>query len=542
MSANKSARLETPAPWFRDPREPSVLVLDGFGLSASVSRGHLVLSDGLGRQRRERRRLPRAQRTVRRILILGKTGHVSLEAVRWCHDTGIALLQLDNDGTLLLTAGGSNGRDDPRLRRAQALAATTATGLTIARQLIGAKVQAQARTLDAVDLSGAVAAAVRECVAEVEGVATVAECLEVEARAANLYFGAWAGQVSCQFADQERAKVPDHWTLFAARGSILHRGGRSPRSAADPINALLNYGYGLLEAETTLAPRALGLDPGLGILHTDKPNRDSLALDVMEPVRPHVDQRTLQILQTRRFHADDFQETPQGSCRLGASLTHQLAAELPGLAREVAVHAEMVARHLATSSGRPIEVRTPLSGTRKSNAQTPGAGARRRARGQQQPAAAPRLSRTCQRCGSELASSRRKLCDACWNVRRRDLAAQRIDDLHCAAEQRRADGGPDPSQTEQARARRTESLLELKRAEREWTPTPEDRARTLEWFAAVVLPALREVPLATIQDQTGLSNSAASRIRRGVMTPHRRHWATLHSLADLPRGAIADSE
>lgn len=75
-------------PYGRDLDEASVLVVDGFGVSLTVSRGHLVVRDGMGRNRRERR-LPKAQRTVRRIVILGHTGHISLEAVRWCHDTGI---------------------------------------------------------------------------------------------------------------------------------------------------------------------------------------------------------------------------------------------------------------------------------------------------------------------------------------------------------------------------------------------------------------------------------------------------------------------
>ncbi len=105
----------------RDATDSVVLVVDGFGVSLSVTRGQLLLRDGLGRHRRERR-LPRAQRTVRRIVILGHTGQISLEAVRWCADTGITLLQVDTEGPMLLSAGAA-GPDDARLRRAQAAAA-----------------------------------------------------------------------------------------------------------------------------------------------------------------------------------------------------------------------------------------------------------------------------------------------------------------------------------------------------------------------------------------------------------------------------------
>jgi CRISPR-associated protein Cas1 len=47
--------------------------------------------------------------------------------------------------------------------------------------------------------------------------------------------------------------------------------------------------YAVLESETRLAVTALGLDPGLGFWHVDTPARDSLACDLMEPVRPLVD-------------------------------------------------------------------------------------------------------------------------------------------------------------------------------------------------------------------------------------------------------------
>jgi CRISPR/Cas system-associated endonuclease Cas1 len=45
----------------------------------------------------------------------------------------------------------------------------------------------------------------------------------------------------------------------------------------------------VLESEARLAAAALGMDPGLGVLHVDTTAPDSLACDLMEPVRPHMD-------------------------------------------------------------------------------------------------------------------------------------------------------------------------------------------------------------------------------------------------------------
>ena len=80
--------------------------------------------------------------------------------------------------------------------------------------------------------------------------------------------------------------MPEHWQIFGARVSALTG---SPRLAVNPPNAVLNYLYSVLEAEAHLAAAELGLDPGLGVLHRDTPNRDSLACDLMEPIRPLVD-------------------------------------------------------------------------------------------------------------------------------------------------------------------------------------------------------------------------------------------------------------
>jgi CRISPR/Cas system-associated endonuclease Cas1 len=84
----------------------------------------------------------------------------------------------------------------------------------------------------------------------------------------------------------ELPRVPEHWRTFGTRRSPL---SSSPRSAANPANAMLNYLYTILESETRIAAAALGLDPGLGVLHVDRNNRDSMACDLMEPIRPKID-------------------------------------------------------------------------------------------------------------------------------------------------------------------------------------------------------------------------------------------------------------
>src|SRR5437016_4292853 len=111
------------------------------------------------------------------------------------------------------------------------------------------------------------------------------EPLSIEAKAALAYWSAWS-TLPIQYPRADLSRVPEHWQIFGARVSALTG---SPRLAVNPPNAVLNYLYSVLEAEAHLAAAELGLDPGLGMLHRDTPNRDSLACDLMEPIRPLVD-------------------------------------------------------------------------------------------------------------------------------------------------------------------------------------------------------------------------------------------------------------
>jgi CRISPR-associated endonuclease Cas1 len=507
-----------------DPTNAGVLVADGYGLEISVTRGHLIIHDGLGRHRRERR-LPRAQRSVRRIVLLGHTGHITLEAIRWCHDTGIAIVHLASNGTLLLTAG-KTGRNDARLRRAQAAAATSDVGLNIARGLLSAKIDGQAAIAGNLLDAQPVAVLITETGEHLQQSTDLVQCRSLEAQASNSYFGAWANAVTCRFAARDAAKVPAHWSVFSSRASQLRRSGRSPRDAADPINALLNYGYALAEAEARLAILAVGLDPGLGIVHTDIRNRDSLALDLLEPLRPVIERHILTLLAARHFTKDDFHETRQGACRLLPPLSHELAGHMPEYAQAIAPIAEQVAHALASSSPGKIALSTPLSRANISAVQKRGNKPRRSG----SYAAPVKTMPTCKSCGTKLFNKTRQYCSACWTVTRAALNEQRVQNSKVALARARAEGR-DPAQTTEARMKRHESLIAAKAAERDWDAVGDHPVISEQQFYEEVLPRLAEVPLSKIERATGLSNSACSRIRRGRMTPHPRHWDALTGLA-----------
>lgn len=69
--------------------------------------------------------------------------------------------------------------------------------------------------------------------------------------------------------------------------------GRNRRPPLDPVNAMLSFAYSLLTHDCASALESVGLDAYVGFLHRDRPGRESLALDMMEELRPCMADRFL---------------------------------------------------------------------------------------------------------------------------------------------------------------------------------------------------------------------------------------------------------
>ena len=82
---------------------------------------------------------------------------------------------------------------------------------------------------------------------------------------------------------------------------------RNRRPPTDPINAMLSMGYSLLANDCVSALEGVGLDPAVGFLHTLRPGRNSLALDLMEEMRAYiVDRLVISLVNTRQVSISDF--------------------------------------------------------------------------------------------------------------------------------------------------------------------------------------------------------------------------------------------
>ena len=93
--------------------------------------------------------------------------------------------------------------------------------------------------------------------------------------------------------------------------------GRNKRPALDPVNALLSFVYTLLAHEVASALETVGLDPYAGFLHRDRPGRISLALDLMEELRPvFADRFVLSLINKKMVAVEDFVKKEDGALLL----------------------------------------------------------------------------------------------------------------------------------------------------------------------------------------------------------------------------------
>ncbi len=138
---------------------------------------------------------------------------------------------------------------------------------------------------------------------------------------------------------------------------------RSRRPPRDRINCLLSFAYALIRHDCIAALTTIGLDPFVGFLHVDRPNRPSLALDLMEEFRPWLaDRLAVTLINRQQIGPQHFVEREGGAVefneagrkllikayqeRKQETLNHPLLDQNLRLAQMPYVQARLLARYL----------------------------------------------------------------------------------------------------------------------------------------------------------------------------------------------------
>ena len=334
----RNDRLRRPRGKHERPRDP--LILCGHGVSLKIDKGTLLIRDGFThwpQERRELRLFKGARDLPPRIVMLDGSGSLSFDVVSWLSEQGVPLVRVNYQGDVASVIGGAGfamcpdkvrwqieTRDNPEKR------------LAFSCDLIGRKLESSLETLRLAIPAKAAALAITRIEAALEKVGSnpvvsIDELRMIEAVAAGAYFASWQG-LQLEWRSRRRHPIPDAWLTINGRNSVGSGRSLSNRNAKHPLNAVLNYAYGLLYSQVQIELVAEGYDPRRGIMHVDRKDTDALAFvfDMIEPRRAGIDAKVLKFMLSSAFTGADFVIRSDGVCRLAPQLARRVCQVVTG--------------------------------------------------------------------------------------------------------------------------------------------------------------------------------------------------------------------
>lgn len=307
----------------------TTIYVDRRGAEVDVERGALVV-----RLPGERPKSFPVARIERLVVRSGVRLSASLLAELWRHDGAVLVLAGRSDEATARFLARPR-RDLARRLRQYELVRDPQRRLAFARRLVAAKLRGSARLCRRLAADGAgsalrlreAAQRLSELAVACDGAGDPASLLGLEGTGAAVHFAALS-------------------TVFPPE---LEFSGRNRRPPRDPVNAVLSLGYTLLTFEAARRAVLHGLDPTLGALHAPAAGRDSLACDLAEPLRVHVEAFAVDLFVHRRLQKRDFVREGEGVrlSREGRRTFYEAwEARFPALSRLVGLTARGFARAL----------------------------------------------------------------------------------------------------------------------------------------------------------------------------------------------------
>jgi CRISP-associated protein Cas1 len=286
------------------------LLLSGFGISISVDKRKLII---LNKVTKDHFKFYPHQIRHDSIIVDGHTGNITFEAIRWLMKHDIPLTILNWNGNLL-------GVTLPQSPKAGKLKIAqyrkyldSATRYDIAAKIVNQKIdntyhllKELARYYDVLDvkqIEKMFAAEEANYKQNQDGKNSNNLLMMYEGSIATFYWDCLAkifNKLYPSFNFKSRKNKSYSWNM----------------NASDEVNALLNYGYAILESEVRKGINSVGLDPTIGFLHELDESKESLVYDLQELFRWLIDLSVIQLLEEKKLKKSDFIVTENYHIRL----------------------------------------------------------------------------------------------------------------------------------------------------------------------------------------------------------------------------------
>ncbi|MDH3313358.1 MAG: CRISPR-associated endonuclease Cas1 [Nitrosopumilus sp.] len=306
----------------------NLLLITGFGTSINVDKRKLIITNRL-----KDTRLEFYPHKINHdgIIIDGHTGNITFEAMRWLSKHNINLTLLNWNGQLLANVMPEQPKSGKLRVKQYQKYLDDMNRFEIALKIVQTKVEQSLNLLEelskfyeSVDIISIRKSAEKEDLfllgvmknSEKQDISkSIKQLMTYEGRIAGIY-------------------LENITKIFNKLNPEFHFTGRKNKSnsrnynASDEINALLNYGYAILESEIRKSINAIGLDYSIGFLHEISQSRTSLVYDIQELFRWLIDVSIIQLLEEKKIKKSDFIITENYHTRLGEDVAKKLVEKI----------------------------------------------------------------------------------------------------------------------------------------------------------------------------------------------------------------------
>lgn len=236
-------------------------------------------------------------------IVISNAATITTDAIQLAMDHNIDVVFLDKYGSPYARIWFPKIGSTVLIRRRQLEAMTDDNGLAFIKLWISLKIMRQYRFMKALiskrDYAGE---DLRHKLGKMSEYATKVFSAQGSLEDLGASFMGWEGAASKLYFSLLGALIPENFRFE----------GRSSHPARDAFNAFLNYGYGILYSKVERALVIAGLDPYIGLLHTDNYNKKSFVFDFIEPYRHFMDEPVFHIFSRHKFKPEYVEEVHQG--------------------------------------------------------------------------------------------------------------------------------------------------------------------------------------------------------------------------------------
>ena len=278
------------------------LLISGFGTSVTVDKRKLIFSNKAEDQKLE---FYPHQISYDSVIIDGNYGFITFEAIRWLMKHDVSLITLNWNGDLLSVTLPKETAS-AKLRMKQYETYHNKKRYDISRIILNEKVN---KSLDLLRNLSKYHSSLDK-----NSIETAFNNIKTRYKNSNDLL-TYEGNIAIVYWNNLQKAFNGLYPEFA----FTNRNGRQHSwnmNASDEINALLNYGYAILEAEVRKAINSIGFDPTIGFLHELKDGRMSLVYDIQELYRWLIDLSIIQLLEDKGLKKSDFIVTENYNIRL----------------------------------------------------------------------------------------------------------------------------------------------------------------------------------------------------------------------------------